>query len=698
MTAFYLLKRELRDYIYQEGWQALHPVQEAAIKHAVQTDHHFIIAAPTASGKTEAAFLPAINAVKSFEDGCKIVYISPLVALINDQFKRLFKMCDDMGINVTSWHGEASTSKKKKLLQTPNGILLITPESLEAMLTLRPTEAAALFKQTEWLIVDEIHAFMGTNRGWQLRALIERMRVYQQKSVRYVAMSATLNRDDYVTVKRFFSSARPTDVLLDRGNNQLNHTIDYYETDIRGYAQAVLKRIYQFSTTESMLVFPNARAEVERIAVALKKISQRQQTDIAYFAHHASLSKDIRQMAEQFAKESRGRRFTICCTSTLELGIDIGAVDSVVQYNAPHTVISLAQRLGRSGRHSKRSLLHFIATDPWALLQGLACIELYRQGQLESNEQSAKPYDVLAHQILALLVQYTALPLSTLYHLNHQFKTFASISDQALSLIVNHLIANDYIEILDDEAIIGIAAEPLLRGRHFFAHFNSEALFGVYTADKKIGELPLLPSVQEGVNIILSAAVWHVDKIEQKRKKIFVSPAKDGKPPQYIGRGGSVSGLVRAKMKAIVLKDKDVPQYDVPIEKALATIRQDHTVGARFMFTQNDSGLILRTFMSSKVNQTLRLMLNIKSGTDKYKLDDYTTTLYGPELKQTVLALSTHPLTRSDIETYLLENLEMVNAMLAYNKYACLMPTKLKVDYCIDAFLDIVGANDYLQD
>lgn len=159
MGSFDLLQREIRRYIYDEGWESLRGIQEASIKRIYNTDHNLILAAPTASGKTEAAFLPAINSVKDWDSGLKIVYISPLIALINDQFNRILELCDYIDIPVTSWHGEASRAKKNKLLKKPKGILLITPESIEAMLSLRPGEAKGLFKGTEWIIVDEIHSF-----------------------------------------------------------------------------------------------------------------------------------------------------------------------------------------------------------------------------------------------------------------------------------------------------------------------------------------------------------------------------------------------------------------------------------------------------------------------------------------------------------------------------------------------------------
>lgn len=204
MSSYDLLQREIRQYIYDEGWESLRNIQEASIKRVHDTENNLILAAPTASGKTEAAFLPAINSVKDWSSGLKIVYISPLIALINDQFRRIYELCTYMNIPVTSWHGEASRSEKKKLLKDPRGILLITPESIEAMLSLRSGEAKGLFRGTEWIIVDEIHSFLENNRGIQLRSLMERIKLYMEKDPRFIGMSATLNREDYKKVKVFW--------------------------------------------------------------------------------------------------------------------------------------------------------------------------------------------------------------------------------------------------------------------------------------------------------------------------------------------------------------------------------------------------------------------------------------------------------------------------------------------------------------
>ena len=226
MQAFDSLSRDIQQYIYDKGWPSLTRIQNAAIKQVANTDHNLILSAPTASGKTEAAFIPALNSVEDWETGLKVLYISPLKALINDQFQRISELSEYLDIPITRWHGEVSQAQKRKVVNQPKGILLITPESIEGMLVNRPGEAQHLFKGVEWIIIDELHSFLGTERGIHLQSLLQRISQFMQ-APRFIAMSATLNKKDFGYAKAFFGSHRDTDILVDRDKNDLLITIDY---------------------------------------------------------------------------------------------------------------------------------------------------------------------------------------------------------------------------------------------------------------------------------------------------------------------------------------------------------------------------------------------------------------------------------------------------------------------------------------
>ena len=696
MNGYDLLRKEIRQYIYDEDWDSLRGIQEASIKHVHDTENNLILAAPTASGKTEAAFLPAINSIKDWASGLKIVYISPLIALINDQFRRIYELCGYMDIPVTSWHGEASRAKKNKLLKKPRGILLITPESIEAMLSLRPGEAKGLFRGTEWIIVDEIHSFLENNRGIQLRSLIERIELYMEKEPRFIGMSATLNREDYKKVKNFFISDRVTDVLLDSSQNPLEATKSYYKSNMKRESREALEEIYDYSQRESMLIFPNSRGEVERLAVGLSKLGRQRGSDTRYFAHHSSVSKDMRLNAEEFAKSSRGKLFTICCTSTLELGMDIGSVDSIVQYNAPHSVASLAQRLGRSGRTTRKNILHFIATDEWSLLQGLAALSFYEEGLVDRFDYIIKPYDVLAHQIISILLENTGMPVKNLKNINKNFRCWQDIEDDEYFELLEYLIKRNYIEILENEAITGIETEKLLRGSDFFTHFETENNFSVYNSQRKIGEIPLSPGVQTGVNIFLAAQIWKITDIELKSKKIYVNRAVDGNPPIFLGNGANVTNEIRNRMKVILENENYWIYYNENIREVLSKLSKENLRYEKFRWVEKNDKFGLRTFQGTKINRTLQLLLNMLDDRANYKLDDRETFISGPNIRKDINRVIERKFTEDEIFLYLRDNPGIVESYLSSNKYRMLLPDNLKIKYVINNKLDLEGVKSYL--
>lgn len=697
MSSYDLLRREIREFIFDEGWESLRSIQEGAIKYAHNTQNNLILAAPTASGKTEAAFLPAINSVKDFKQGVKIVYVSPLIALINDQFKRINDLCNYMNIQVTSWHSEASQTAKKKLVKDPEGILLITPESIEAMLTLRPEEAKHLFKDVEWVIVDEIHGFLDNNRGIQLRSLLERMQKLMLRPPRYIGMSATLNRDDYKNIKNFFISDNDTSVLLDNSKNKLVVTNSYYGENSVDEVDNALEEIYHLSEHESMLVFPNSRTEVERISVALNKLGKKRYSNTRYFAHHSSVSKEQRLSAENFAKNASNELFTIICTSTLELGIDIGAVDSIVQYNAPYSVASLGQRLGRSGRKSQENILHFIATDDYSLLQGLAAISLYKQGKIDRFVPIIKPYDVLAHQVLSILREKYGVKISELKKINQTNLVFSDISDREVSLLLNYMLHEGYIEVIGDEVIVGRSSERLFAAADFYTHFETESRFSVYNDQHMIGEIPVHHSVQVGANIFLSGKVWKITQVQTASQKVFVLKANDGKPPEFFGDKGLITNEIRLEMRHILENKELWSQYDEKIISALIRMANDIEYDERYLFVHKEDEYGLRTFQGTKINDTLLLLLNMLDYETVYKLSDKDSFIFGKNIELALDEIRIQNFTEDNIKDYLSNYPHLVELFLDKNKYRELLPDDLRIDYIINNCLDLKGTLKYLN-
>ena len=476
MTSSYdLLARDMRKYIYEKGWPSLTKIQDATIKHLYGSENNLILAAPTASGKTEAAFLPAISQSTDIKNKLKILYISPLIALINDQFKRITDMCEDLDIGVTSWHSEASVSQKENLVENPSGILLITPESLEAMLVSDKGRAEILFKDLDFIIVDEIHGFLDSNRGLQLKSLLVRIQNYTEKIPRMLGLSATIGDKNYDLAKSFFLNGRETNILLDRSKNDLVTSLDYIEcTDVN---EEIAKKILEYSLGKSTLVFPNSRAKVEKLSYLLKKLVAEKAYEIRVFSHHSSISKLKRTEIENFAKTSR-QDFIIVATSTLELGIDIGAVDQVIQVGSAASVLSLSQRLGRSGRRIRKSVIHQIATDKWDLVQALSSLKLFEEGKLDKIDIPRKSYDIFAHQVLSTLLEKNGLIIEEYYKLNQELKSFADISDEEFKTLTKYLLEKDFLEEIDGQYIVGMEAEKLMTMGSFYNQFVAKKLTG----------------------------------------------------------------------------------------------------------------------------------------------------------------------------------------------------------------------------
>ena len=702
MDTYNMLKKEIRRYIYDQKWQQFTKIQDHSIKLYSESEDNLILIAPTASGKTEAAFLPAINSIENWEEGIKIVYISPLIALINDQFNRISELCRYMEITVTRWHGEASQSKKRDILKNPKGILLITPESLEALFVTKSDRVRKLFYNVENIIVDEIHSFIGSNRGIQLKSLLERMSLYiKNNNPRMIGMSATVSEENYLDLKEIFQNKRITKIIRDKGKNELKIDCNFYSNEI-----AALNKIYEYSKTETMLVFPNTRQKVEMMAANLKKKSQKEKKYISYFSHHASVSKNIRTMVENFAKESNKNLFTICCTSTLELGIDIGAVDSIVQYNAPHSVSSLAQRLGRSGRRTGINNLHFISDEKWDLLQGLSAISIYKKGKVDKIDVVKKPYDVMAHQILSLIVEKSEINLSEFKKIIQKYQTWKNIEYEEFSNICNHLLKEKYIEILDNSIIAGVNLEKLLKKAEFYTQFKVEEMYSVYNNQSKIGELPLDIRLNVNDNIYLAAGIWKIKKVEEEIKKIFVEKAKDGKPPMFLGEVGEITDELRKEMKKILFNSKTWGNYSEDIRKGLEVISKSIILKQKIYFYLEKNKKSIKTFRSTKIDRTLMILLliflNLK---DFRELNDMILS-NSQVIEESISEIAINGIDRGKIEDFLKKDIEksielgkinIVDGYLSSNKYMFLVPNNLKIKYFIDNKLDIEGIEDFLD-
>lgn len=656
-------------------------------------ENNLILAAPTASGKTEAAFLPAISKAEDIKNKLKILYISPLIALINDQFERITDMCKDLDIRVTSWHSEASVSKKDKLVENPSGILLITPESLEAMVVSDKKRAEVLLKDIEYVIVDEIHGFLDTNRGLQLKSLLVRIQSYIEKNPRMLGLSATIGEKNYDLAKDFFLNSRQTNILLDKSRNDLIMSLDYIESE--DINKEIAQKVLEYSLGKSTLVFPNSRAKVEKLSYLLKKEVEEKGYDIRVFSHHSSISKIKRTEIEKFAKTSR-RDFIIVATSTLELGIDIGAVDQVIQVGSAASVLSLSQRLGRSGRRTRKSVIYQIATDKWDLVQASSSLRLFKEGKLDKIDRKTKTYDIFAHQVLSTLLEKNGLLIDDYYKLNKELKSFSDITDNEFKILTDFLLQNDFVEEIDGEYIVGSNAEKLMTMGSFYNQFVIKKSYKVQTDKQTIGEIELGENLRVADRIYLSGQVWKIEAINHKLRKIRVSLSNKANAKSFASSGGfEISGEVRDEMEKILLNPSSL-KLTGNIKEVIDELSGEITNEA-YHFIETDGRKALRTFKSTKINKTLALMLNIKTKSLDYYVEDKATTVFGPNLIKAFNSLRKNPLSINEIAEFFKENPKEIDGFISLNKFMILVPKELKIAYIIENVLNIDGANEYLQ-
>jgi ATP-dependent Lhr-like helicase len=701
VSAFELLSPAVRKFVRDKRWEGFRDIQSAAIKRIMGDDGHYILASRTASGKTEAAFLPILSKVDFNKRGVAVLYISPLIALINDQFMRVEDLCGDMEILVTKWHGEASRSLKGKLLKDPQGVVLITPESLEAMFANKPYDVKNLFSSLKYVVIDEIHSFIGSDRGVHLKSLLSRLQGINTGSFSVVGLSATLG--DFSEAKKFTGSAEKTVVLRDPASKDLDAVFKYFEQTGHVLPLDLLKDLYRETRDSKVLVFPNSRGKAEEVAVSLMKISERVGGHANYFSHHSSVDKQVREYVEEFAKSKVRRNFTIACTSTLELGIDIGSVDQVVQLDAAHSIASLIQRVGRSGRREgAKSRLLLYATSPWSLLQSLAGWLLYLEGFIEPPEVIDYPYDILLHQALSVTRERLGITKTELVaELKHNY-AFELIEEAEIMEVVEHLIAIDFLEELGRELIIGVEGEKIVNGRDFYTVFNAQSYYKVVSSGTGIGQIPFTAQVRENENILLAAKIWKIRFVDHDAKKIEVVPANDGRKPLFFGGGGDVHPRIREKMMEILFNEELFVVLDENSAKEIDKLRKEFHVfpltdlGLQRPMLIGAKELDLYSFTGSRINRTLSFLWGL-SGVE-VRLDDEQGRFGVEGAVPDVGALRKLLVPSLDDLDFHLENFIYAHPdILSGAKWAAYLPVKYRLRLLKQRYFDFEGAERFRE-
>ena len=636
--AFLQLDHRIQRYLWSENWEALREVQELAIPLILPGDRDVIIAASTASGKTEAAFLPALTHMLSQREESLIVYVSPLKALINDQFARLQRLCENLEIPVWPWHGDIGAASKHKFAQNPQGVLLITPESLEATLCNRGTSIAAMFKRTTFIIIDELHSFIGSERGKQLQSLLHRIETVLGRDVPRIGLSATLG--DIALATKFLRPDRPVAIVdVPSAGGELRVLVKGFEEPIVDRAMhtedgpraeqaplAISRHLFKALRGSNNLVFPNSRREVERYTHLLNGLCDEDRRPKEFWPHHGNLSKEIRYETEAALKQ-RERAATAVCTSTLELGIDIGAVKSVVQIGTPPSVASLRQRLGRSGRREGepailRGYVIEDALDEKADLetrlrldtvQTSAVISLLLENWFEPPAVHGAHYSTLVQQLLSSIAQYGGVQAAQAFRLLCAPPgPFERVSKDAFAELLRTL-GQEEILTQDHSGLLlhGRIGDKIVNHYSFYAAFSSDEEFRIVSGGKALGTLPISQMMTAGQRILFGGRTWLIEAIDEEHKTIHVTPAKGGAPPLFNGGGGRVHTKVRQRMRDIYVAQDALPFMDPTAQRFLGEGRKAFATLAladRLLLDQGNHAILL-TWLGDAGNEAIACLL-----------------------------------------------------------------------------------------
>lgn len=581
------------------GWRSLRPLQDAAIGPLLDGEDAVLLA-PTAGGKTEAACFPLLSAMEAQQwKGASILYLCPIKALLNNLEPRVDRYAGWIGRRAALWHGDIGAGARRAMLKEPPDVLLTTPESLEAMLVSANVDHRALFGNVRAVVIDEVHAFAGDDRGWHLLALLERLSRITGNPVQRVGLSATVGNPQTLLdwLQGSGRGTRPGRVIapdlpvpagallplpgedrtggdgLGTGDPRARGHADV-ELDYVGSIENAALVIAGLHRGEKRLVFCDSRRQVEQLGEALRA------RDVNTFLSHASLSADERRRSETAFAEARD--CVIVATSTLELGIDVGDLDRVIQIDAPATVASFLQRLGRTGRRpdTQRNCL-FLATDEHAFLRAAGLLTLWGRGWVEPVVPPPEPLHLVAQQMLALCLQNGKVG----DRLWAQEWNGLAPFDATASPVLDHLRREGFIDADGGLLFIGPEAERRFGRRHFMeltASFTAPPQFAVLAGRAEIGQIDpslLTEQTDQPRRLLLAGRSWQVSHIDWSHRRCHVEAVDSGGRAKW-GSASAAAGLSTAMTRA--MRDVLVSQ-DPPIKltrravSALAAVREKHS-------------------------------------------------------------------------------------------------------------------------
>lgn len=701
-SAFFQLTPRLQDgIIHALGWSRLRPVQELTIE-AILEGKNCIVLAPTAGGKTEAAFFPILSQV--FEQQLTPVttlYISPLRALLNNQEPRLQQLASLVGVDAFKWHGDVSQASRRRFLSEPSHVLMTTPESLEVMLMSPHIDTASLFAGLRFVVIDEIHNFASGDRGAHLVAVLERLAQYTPHDMQRIGLSATVGDPQVLGHWMQGSSQRPAAVINPPAEPaERLIRVDFHDND-----EELARSVKPLVQGRKTLFFVEGRRLAEGVKQALSDVAT------TSYVHHSSVGRELREEAEQAFTYGRDSQ-CIVCTSTMELGIDIGDLDAVLQLDAPATVSSFMQRMGRTGRRpGDRAEINFFCRDEMALLRAIALVNLARRGWIEPVSPSEHAIHVLTHQILAQALQFHGVRREQVWKVAQQVCSYSQITRPEFDYLTSHLLETDILNTIDGLLIMGEAGEKRFGRRNFlelYSVFETPDEVRVLTTDNRVIGTLLTWFVQQAGSeefvFLLAGRAWLVKHLDLENGEMIVVPAPRGAPPRWGGGGPLLSRMVAEEVRTVLMSEDSYPFLTSRARDRLSVARGHwheivHSSG--LPIRQIGREWVLYTFAGDRINVLLGRALAQVLGCD----------VNGDSFSLRIKSSEHVPLQEKDLYTALelvkepeFFSNERTTAMVRslprgrLSKFQPLLPPDLEAQFLAERLFDIAGLQHWLRE
>lgn len=598
----------------QEKWKKFNSIQEKTIPHILNKTNSLIIA-PTASGKTEAALIPIFSELISKKSTpVSVIYVAPLKALINDLYLRINRWCEYFNLTAMKWHGDVNYSKRNSFIKNPTDFLFITPESLEVILLNQPEEIKKeLFGNLEYFIIDEIHYFANSDRGTQLNSLVNRISEYSSNKITKIGLSATVGNPK--TIADWIDNKNPVKIIEEDNDKIFQYKV--WDKNIDELTRSLEKYL-----DKKILIFVNSRALAEKYYNHFKsKINI-----VNLFIHHSSIDSETREKNEQLFKKLDSA-FMIS-TNTLELGIDIGSIDVVIQLEPPFDMSSFSQRIGRCGRRNNRQRT-IINTHYINLIVTLAELKLKQENKIEDIFISNKSKDILFHQILSYIFQFKQVKPKEVYDNLTNCYVFSNVSKNEFKRMLSVMKQDKFIYSDGPYLSLDLNFEKTF-GRKNFMEFYSVFMpnyeFSVKKGRSEVGKLDasFVMILSKDDDFYLGGKKWTVKSINKQNFIVQVVESSFSKAdiPRWNSGGSPLSYLISRKTYNVLLGEyngEDIKTFDdnalnnlkYATESSLKAGFLKNHIPVEFINKKKSKKVYIYTFAGNKVNTLLSTLFKL---------------------------------------------------------------------------------------